>query len=237
MDNAGYTTIGRQSGLIREMRLIANNIANMNTTGFRAQGMTFSEYVTRAGPAQPSLSMSTGRIAPPLALQGNMTLTGADLDLAIEGDGFFLIGTPEGERLTRAGHFTLTAEGNMVTQDGHAVLDAGGAPVILPPTPGQIGIGPDGTISIDGAPMGQVGMVRVAEPLALTHEGGTLFAAPAWEPDETSRLQQGALENSNVDPMIQMSRMVEVQRAYELGQSFLDNEDRRITSVIDTLGK
>lgn len=237
MDNAGYTTLARQTGLMREIRVIANNVANMNTTGFRAQNMIFSEYVKSTDSAADSLSMSTGRIAIPLSDQGNISLTGGALDLAIEGDGFFLIATPDGERLTRAGHFTTTATGDLVNQDGYNVLDAGGTPVFVPPSANGVSIGADGTLSADGQPIGRIALVRPEDPLSLLHTGGTSFATEAWQPDETSRIRQGALEDSNVNVVTQMARMIEVQRAYELGQKFLDQEDERMKSVIKTLSR
>jgi hypothetical protein len=114
MDAAGYTALGRQSGLMREMQLVANNIANLSTTGFRREGMVFAEHV-KALDEEPSLSMAhgTGRIVD--LSQAGLTMTGANFDFAIQGDGFFLIETPEGNRLTRSGSFTPNAAGELVT--------------------------------------------------------------------------------------------------------------------------
>ena len=112
MDNSVYTTLNRQSGLMSEMRAIANNIANAATTGFRAEGVLFSEHVAGLGRAAPSLSMANieGRIVSPV--QGALAQTGGTFDLAIEGDGYFLIETPGGNRLTRAGSFTPRRRGS-----------------------------------------------------------------------------------------------------------------------------
>lgn len=238
MDNSGYVGLTRQTGLLHEMRLLANNVANANTTGFRAQGLGFSEFVQSTGVGQPSLSMATARVEQSSWRQGALDYTGGTLDLAIEGDGFFLIGTPDGERLTRAGHFTVNAQGEMVTSDGYNVLDPGGAPVFVPATNGPISIGADGTLSVNGVPSGQVAVVRPVDMSVMTRVGATLFDSPAgWEPVDTARVQQGALESSNVDVMGQIARMVDVQRAYELGQNLLDREDQRISRVIETLGR
>jgi flagellar basal-body rod protein FlgF len=238
MDNAGYATITRQSGLVNEMRVVANNIANSSTTGFRAEGVIFSEYIEVLSNDHDSLSMATGRARETLTTQGVLKQTNDTFDLAIEGDGFFLIQTPDGERLTRAGHFTPNANGDLVTADGHAVLDAGGAPVFVPTGAGPVAIGADGVISVSGQLIGQIGLVIPNNPDGLLREGGTRFAAPdGFDIAQDGRVVQGFLEGSNVNPTLQIARMIEVQRAYELGQSFLDKEDERIRAVMQAIGR
>ena len=236
MENATYATLARQSGLMGELRLIANNIANASTTGYRAEGLAFSEYVAALGPGQRSLSMAAARVRTTDITQGSLTQTGGAFDLAIEGDGYFLIETPDGERLTRAGSFTPNGEGDLVTMDGLRVLDAGGAPVFIPQGAGPIGIASDGTISAGNDPVGQIGLVVPNDPLEVTRQSGTLFVAPGGvAPAPDGRLLQGFLEASNVNPIHQISRMIEVQRAYELGQQFLEREDERLRKVIDAV--
>lgn len=235
MDNAGYTALTRQSGLMAEMRTIANNIANANTTGFRAEGVIFAEHIKQTG--SDSLSMATASVRDTVQTQGALAQTGGPFDLAIEGNGFFLIDTPNGQRLTRAGSFTPNEVGDLVTMDGHPVLDAGGAPVFIPTGLGPVGIAPDGTISAGGRPVGQIGLFLPEDPLSLTREDGVRFSTNGVLPAEDSRMLQGYVEESNVDPVLQVARMIEVQRAYELGQSFMENEDKRIRGVIDTLGR
>lgn len=236
MDAAGYTTLNRQAGLMREMQAVANNIANMSTTGFRREGVVFSEYVSRMGD-DPSLSMAyaTGRNID--LSQAGLTQTGGSFDFAIQGEGFFLIETPDGQRLTRAGSFTPSAEGELVNPDGYRLLDAGGAPIFVPPDAGVVGMSADGTISAGGQPLAQVGLWQPSDPTTLEHQGGTLFAAAAVEPVEGGQILQGYVEDSNVNPVSEISRMIEVQRAYELGQTFLDREDARVRGVIETLGR
>lgn len=236
MENATYAALTRQSGLWSEMRAVANNIANASTTGYRAEGVIFSEYVRTLGPAQPSLSMAAARVRETSDLQGGLTQTAGTFDLAIEGEGYFLIGTQEGERLTRAGNFTTNENGDLVTLDGDPVLDAGGTPVFIPQGVGSVSIAADGTISAGGQPVGQIGLVRPVDPLGLTREGGVRFRADGGvEPVEGGRMLQGWLENSNVDPVLEIARMIEVSRAYELGQTFLDREDERIRTTVRTM--
>jgi flagellar basal-body rod protein FlgF len=235
MDAAGYATLNRQSGLMREMEVVANNIANASTTGFRREGVVFSEYVAALG-QDPSLSMAHASGRHVDLSQATLTQTGGSFDFAIQGEGFFLVETPQGERLTRAGSFTPNAEGEVVTPDGHRLLDAGGAPVFVPPD-ARIALGSDGTLSADGAPLAQIGLWRPVDPMALRHQSGTLFEGGEIEPVEGGTIVQGMLEESNVQPVSEIARMIEVQRAYELGQKFLDAEDDRVRGVIQALGR
>ena len=131
MDVPGYTALTRQSGLMREMQAIANNIANASTSGFRREGVIFSEYVNRLDGA-PSLSMARASARNIDLTQGELSDTGGSFDFAIEGEGFFLVETPRGNRLTRMGSFTPSAEGELVNPDGYRLLDQGGAPVFVP---------------------------------------------------------------------------------------------------------
>ena len=234
MEASGYTTLTRQSGLMNELRVVANNIANAATTGYRQEGLIFSEYIKRTGD-DSSLSMAHGNIRSLSTQQGPLNQTGGRLDMAIEGDGFFLVETPAGERLTRAGNFTLSAAGDLVTPDGYRVLDAGGAPVFVPPDVTDPGISPDGTLSDGDRPLAQIGLVRPAPDVDLLREGGVMFRADGgFEPALDARILQGFLEGSNVDPIGQIARMIEVQRAYEMGQSFLDAENERMMNALDT---
>ncbi|MBN2629210.1 MAG: flagellar hook-basal body complex protein [Rhodobacteraceae bacterium] len=235
METPGYTTLTRQSGLMREMQVIAHNIANLSTVGFRREGVVFSEYISRLE-GEPSLSMANGNARHVDLGQAGLSQTGGTYDLALQGEGFFLVSTPDGDRLTRAGAFTPSAEGVLVTPDGHALLDAGGAPVPVPLGARTVAIAADGTMSADGAPVAEIGVWQPTDPLSLRHQVGTLFSADGVEP-ATATLHQGFLEDSNVEPVSEIARMITVQRAYELGQTFLDNEDQRHRSVIQTLGR
>lgn len=238
MENAGYTTLNRQVGLLREMSSVAQNVANMSTTGYRREGVIFSEFVRDLGPDAPSLSMAAGRVREMDLTHGAMTLTGAEFDLAIEGEGFFLVQTPGGDRLTRAGSFSRDATGTLVTPDGFPLLDAGGAPVFAPPDARAISIAPDGTLSADGQALAQIGLWQPEDPKAMTRAGGVMFAVEGGIlPVENGVMLQGFLEGSNVNPVTEITRMIEVQRAYELGQGLMEREDERVRAVLRTLGR
>jgi len=237
MDTSTYTTLTRQTGLKSEMRSIANNIANMSTTGFRREGVIFSEYIS-APASGPSVSMARATGRDTWGAQGGMTQTGGTYDVAIEGAGFFQIQTPNGQRLSRAGSFAVSSENLLVTNDGYEVLDVGGAPIFVPQDAGPVAISPDGTISVQGNPISQLGIVVPNDPNDLTRQEGVMFSVEGgFFPAENGRVMQGFLENSNVNPVREIARMIEVQRAYELGQSFLDKEDARLRKVLETMSR
>ncbi|MGY6410066.1 MAG: flagellar hook-basal body complex protein [Alkalilacustris sp.] len=238
MDNAAYVILSRQSGLMADMQSVAHNMANLSTAGYRREGVLFAEYVRAMEGGAPSLSQAAATVRHTFTHAGALEATGGSFDVAIEGEGYFQVQTPDGERLTRNGSFRPNMAGELVTPDGHLVLDDGGAPIFVPPDARSIGIAPDGTISADDLPLGQIGVVRPVDPLTLRREAGVLMRIDGpVEPVPEARVVQGYLEGSNVDPMFEMARMIAVSRAYEMGQSFLDREDERIRAVVQTLGR
>lgn len=240
MDVAGYVALTRQSGLVKEMQAVANNIANLSTTGYRREGVIFAEMVQALPAEGGSVAMTEARARFTDDLQGALVQTGGSLDIAIEGEGYFTVQTPEGPRLTRAGAFSRDAEGTLVTMDGHPLLDEAGGPIVVPFEARNIGLAADGTLSVDGAPQARIGLVTAEDPTKIFREAGVLFRVDGEtvpvEPD-LGRMVQGFLENSNVNPITEMARMIEVQRAYEYGQKLLDQEDERIKQVVNTLGR
>ncbi len=235
MSNSIYATLSRQDGLLKELQVVANNIANTNTTGYKTDRAIFAEYLVSTGDQTPSLSM--GALAGHTfdLTQGTVKFTGGQFDLAIQGEGFFAIQTEAGERLTRAGAFQLSNTGELITPDGANVLDAGNTPIQIPPEAASISIAGDGSISADGELLGQIGVFRANGQLQrdtdtrFTAEGGT-------EAIQNASVLQGAVEQSNVSPVLEMARMIEVQRAYEAGQTVLEQEHQRISQFISTVG-
>ncbi|HBS30955.1 MAG TPA: flagellar basal-body rod protein FlgF [Parvularcula sp.] len=232
MNNAIYSALSRQAALQQELASLANNIANASTAGYRGDGQIFSEYVN-ALPGEPSISQTRigGRLINDA--QGEFIQTGAALDLAIEGEGYFVVATPQGERLTRAGAFQRNEQGLLATSEGHLVQGAGGGSITV--TAGELVVSADGVISADGAVIGQV-RVATADPTRLVREGTTLFRAEGALADVTPIVRQGFLEASNVTPVLELSRLIEVQRAFELGQQMMTDEEARIQRAISVLG-
>lgn len=236
MSNAIFAVLSRQSGLGRELNAIANNIANADTTGFRREEAIFSEFV-QALRGAPSASQTRLAARYLDAAQGAMARTDGALDIAIEGEGYFLVETPRGERLMRAGTFTLNENGEVATHHGMRVLGEGGSPIALSPDARRIVIANDGTISADDAPVGKIALVT-APPETLAREGEDLIRAEdGYEFLVSPRVAQGFLEDSNVSAVGEISRLIEVQRAYELNQQMLANEDDRIRRAVERLGQ
>jgi flagellar basal-body rod protein FlgF len=238
MDNAIYTVLNRQSGLMREFSTVANNIANSGTTGFKAEKGVFSEFIAalEGGESQlgSSLSMGSLRAHATDLSQGGLTQTGSPLDIAINGDGFFQFETTNGVLLGRAGHLMLDLQGQLIDSQGSFILDEGQGRITVPLDASDIKISGEGTLSADGVEIGRIGVVG-ADSLTLTRQGNNY-----WQGDQTGALEDvpiasGFLESSNVDPVLQMARMIEVQRHYDAGQSLLDLEDQRIRNVSQTI--
>lgn len=241
MDNSIYASLSRQSGLMRELSVIANNIANSDTTGYKRESAVFSEYIKSAAQTgasdTPQNSISMGRLGAHVSHfeSGAIRQTGGTLDVALDGEGFFTVETPQGERLTRAGHFITDAEGTLIMPNGFPVLDDGGGQIQIPLEVNLLAIGGDGTISADGVEVARLGVVT-SDPIQLTREGENFWSAGAGtEPLETPKIIQGFLEGSNVQPVNEIARMIEVQRHYDAGQKLLDQENERIKSVISTI--
>jgi flagellar basal-body rod protein FlgF len=235
MSNVSYVALSRQQALASELSSVANNIANSDTAGFRRDAFIFSEYVN-ALRGEPSLSQTRigGRMID--AAQGDFVATDGPLDVAIEGAGFFTVETPAGPRLTRAGAFAVNDAGVIATAQGHAVGGEGGSPIAIPPGAGGIVISADGVVSADGAPLGRFEIVD-APPTALVREGDNLFRATGeTTPIDQPKLRQGHLEGSNVNAVLEISRLIEVQRAFEMGQQLMNEETERQRRAIETLG-
>lgn len=241
MDNASYVSLTRQSGLMKELTSIANNMANADTIGFKREGAVFSEYIAAAQGGvlsqDPRQSLSMGRLAAHASnmLSGSMRSTGGDLDVALDGDGFFIVETNGRTELTRAGHFMVSADGILITPDGNPVLDAAEGQIQIPQEVNKLSIGQDGVLSADGVEIGRLGVVT-AEPDTLSRTGNNNWLArEGFVPLEDIKVFQGFLEDSNVEPVSEIARMIEVQRFYDAGQKLLEMEDDRIKQVITTL--
>jgi flagellar basal-body rod protein FlgF len=235
MSNVIYAALSRQQALMREMSIVANNVANASTTGFRRDEFIFSEYVS-AIRGEPSLSQTAigGRMIDPS--RGEMIKTGAPLDIAIEGEGYFSVETPRGSRLTRAGSFAVNEEGNIVTAQGDRLSGEGGSAITIPTGASQIVVSIDGVISADGAPVGRIALVDAA-PETLMREGDNLFRVEGeTTPVENAAMRQGYVEGSNVRPVAELARLIEVQRAYEMSQQMIEEEADRARRAVETLG-
>ncbi|MEA2934013.1 MAG: flagellar basal-body rod protein FlgF [Variibacter sp.] len=229
MENARLIGLSRQAALTRELAVIANNIANLNTSGFKVEGVSFQEFLS--GGSNDSSSGSNRRLSFVVDgatwhdhRSGAIERTGNPLDVAIDGNAFLVVQGADGERYTRSGALQISANGELVDAAGKPVLGEGG-PIVLQRQDRNINIARDGTVSVGDQTRGKLRLVEFAERERLTKEGANNFRAPAGvtpQPSTTSALAQGAIEKSNVNSVLEMTRMIEVTRAYthiaQLGQ-------------------
>jgi flagellar basal-body rod protein FlgF len=232
MESPWLISISYQAALRREMDAVANNMANMNTPAYKAERMMFSEYLVRPQKNVPMSFVQDKGMARDLR-EGPLTTTGNPLDLALTGDGYFMIGTENGERYTRSGRFQLDANGQITNQLGQPVLSAAGQPITIPPDTANITVAPDGTLSAGTEVIGTIGIVGFDNPRMLKREANNLYAADgAPRPAEDTHVMQGMLEESNVNPIEEMTKMIEIQRAYAANQRMLQDEHERIRRAI-----
>ena len=233
MTNSIYNTISRQASLLKELSSVSNNIANSNTIGFRAERPFYSEYVRMLGENREANAQT--RIAGRMLNSriGALIKTGGPFDVALEGEGYFSVDTAQGPMLTRAGAFALDSTGSITTAAGARALDESGAPIVIPPETNEIVITPDGSITADGALVGRFAVVS-APVTALERFGDALYRSrEPVIPIRSPMVRQGYLENSNVNAVHEIARLVEVQRAYEFNQQLTVNEDERIRKAIE----
>lgn len=236
MENAIYVGLSRSIALQREMDTVANNIANVNTPGYRAQHMMFKEYIQNPkGIAEP-LSMVEDYGQYMSNKPGVAKLTGNPLDVALSGPGFLSVDMGGETLYTRAGSMSRNVAGELVTSDGRPVLSAGGGSISVPQDSTMIVIAEDGTISNQDGAIGQLEITEFDNINTLDAVGDSLYRAtiPGNAATET-RVKQGMLEGSNVNAISEMTRMIDVSRAYQSTQRMLQNEHERQTNMIQKM--
>ncbi len=239
MSNTMSIALSQQMALRRNMDVIANNLANMNTTAFKTESVIFEEYlmdVQKPDGNTESFSYVLDQGVNRDLTEGHQQVTGNPLDFSIKGPGYFVIETDAGERYTRNGNFTLNPEGQLVTKEGYAVLDTGRAPITFTPQDGEITVAEDGTISTQLGQRGQLYVVSFDNESELSKEGGSLFSTlQTATPVEDIIIVQGMTEQSNVAPIIEMTKMISVLRAYQSASELLKANQDMNTEAIRTL--
>lgn len=243
MENAAYVGLSRQMTLRRELDIVANNIANTDTTGFKVEQLLVGAEVgerARNAFVRPGVSFVLDNGVGRDFGQGALGQTGRDLDFGIEGEGaFFKVNDGAGEAYTRDGAFTVDGEGKLTTQSGAAVQGAGGD-IILNPALGEPAVAPDGTISQNGALIGRLAVVRFDALAALEKGGDGLYrnASNATTSEATdARVRQGMLEGSNVNPILEITNLIEIQRAYESVTRMIENANDLSRRAVERLGR
>ena len=242
MDNAQLIGLSQQTALRRQLDIVANNLANLSTPGFRAERAVFEEFVipiaedgTQTGTAANVSFVSDVALFRDFRA-GEIEVTGNPLDVAIDGEGWIAVQTADGERYTRSGRFSLDPDGRLVTMDGDQVLGEGG-PVTFDDGETDITFAIDGTIASSQGIKDRLRVVTFENERALVKEGGRLFSSPdAPAPLARVRLVQGAVEQSNVNAVEEITQMIQVTRAYESTARMLSRLGELQRNAIETLG-
>ena len=250
MENTLLVGLSRQMVLERQMDVVANNVANINTNGFKADRSLFEEYL-RSPAHEDNFQRSDRRVS---FVQdrgtfkdftaGSTELTKNPLDISIDGRGFLAVQTAAGERYTRDGGLKINNQGQLVNSSGFQVL-GGSGPIVFQPTDKEVTIAADGNVTvIEGtnridSVRGKLRLVRFADAQQLVKEGSNLYSADglAAQPDIASRVRQGFIEKSNVNSVAEMSRMIEVTRAYTQIATLLQQQGDLHRTAIDKLAE
>ena len=244
MENTAVIALSFQTGLRRKIDILANNVANLSTTGFKAERVMFVEHLTRSrgveGQIIPRLhyvrDIAT-RIDP---REGPIAKTGNPLDMAIQSGGYFVIESPEGELYTRNGHFNVDNTGQLVNQAGNPVLTDADAPIVFAPEDTQIMVSRDGTVSTNNGELGKLKIVQFGNEQKLNRVQGAQFSSNENDPPvpvEQPIIIQGALEGSNVESLIEMTELINLHRTYDAVKDFIERDDKRQRMAITELPK
>jgi flagellar basal-body rod protein FlgF len=251
MENALLLGLSRQVALSRELEVVANNLANIDTTGYKTDRSIFEQYLMPLASAQDfppdsrQLAFVQDRATWHNMSPGPIRQTGSPLDVAIDGDAFLVVQTAAGQRYTRNGALQINAAGTLVTSAGDPVL-GGGGPIQFQNTDSGITIGEDGTITVregasatSDAQRGKLQLVSFANTDQLRKEGSSLFSAPNGVTSQPAsanvRVVQGAIEQSNVSAVAEMARMIDITRTYTQIANLLQQETTERTSALDKL--
>ena len=250
METPIFVALSKQSGLLQELNTVANNLANVNTTGFRGSHRLFQEYLENTGTAgnrdRISFAQDIGEYYN--LQQGKLHVTARSSDLAIEGEGYFKIGDVEGEYFTRKGSFQVNKDGLLVTEEGNPVLQANGASIKIPANH-FFTIGEDGTVKsrnsdADGTKsvatekvVGKVALVTFADQALLRQSGAGTYKTDQVPLPTKALIKQGMLESSNVDPILELTRMITLQRNFEMINKMVESEHSRQSSAHGRIGK
>ncbi len=242
MDNINYIALSRQMALWKQMDTVSNNMANMNTAGFKQDDTLFTSYLVQTPEAQGIGSAPLYFTEDYGTFQnfaaGAFEETGNTFDVAIQGDAFFCLETPAGEMYTRKGQFSLNADGALVTNDGALVLSENNEPLFFAPTEKDVIITESGDVMTENGVIGRLKLAHFADNQKLQKVAGTMFENVAGNAmtvgADNARLAQGKIEKSNVNPIEEMTKLIKVQRSYEYVQQMIDNEHDRLSNTIST---
>jgi len=238
METTTYIALSRQTALQRQMSVISHNLANLSTPAYRRESIMFEEVLRDTQRGETGEISFVQDVATMIDTQeGPMESTGNPLDLAISGEGYFVVETEEGPRYTRHGSFQLNQDGELVTKQGRLVLDDQGNAIQFPEEAEEVTISADGVVSIEEGPLATLDIVAFDNPQNLQKRADGLYDAGDMAPvaAEDAAVKQGMLEGSNVQGVVEMTKMMETVRSYQGTKRMLDQEHERQLRAIRTL--
>jgi flagellar basal-body rod protein FlgF len=239
MQSALYVGLSAQVTMQRRLETIANNVANANTAGFRADAVKFESLLSRT--AAHSTAFATAGENYINRSAGGVTRTDSPLDLAVIGTGWLAFSTPAGVVYTRDGRMQINADGELQTTTGRPILDANGAPIVVDPNGGPITVLADGTITQDDNQMGAIGLFEIPPEAKLTRHdnSGVIPDRPAQPVLDfvNSGVRQGYVEGSNVNPVVEMTKLIMATRMFESASSLIDSSESTLQNAVRTLGE
>jgi flagellar basal-body rod protein FlgF len=237
MQTATYLSVAAESALDRAISIAANNLANISTPAFKAENIVFSSLLQPV-PGGGTLAYVRDVGVSRDTKQGDLTQTGNPLDSAIEGDGYFAVGTTDGQRYTRNGRFQLDAGSNVVTSQGYKLLSDQGQPITLPRNTRKITIGTDGELSTETGPVAKIGISHFDNQQDLVPAADGLYATNDQPtPDTTSKVHQGTVESSNINAISALNKLLSLQKGYSGAEEVVVSEDNRIKNAIDKISR
>lgn len=235
MQNTTTIALSRLTAQQRAMDVTATNIANASTPGYRGARTLFTDWLVRSEGGQ-QIAYTQDRATYRDNAQGPLTHTGNALDLALSGEGYLTVGTANGPRLMRGGHFELDAQGAIIDGQGNALLDTAGSPLRISTADTQLTIASDGTLSSENGRIGRIGVVQPDDERHLRSEGGRLFISDGpTQQVARPKVSQGVIENSNVQPALELTRMMNALREFQFASEFVRTESERQQGAIDKL--
>lgn len=238
MQSGLYVTLSAQVALERRMTTVALNLANQSTPGYKAEQVEFKTLVSRAGD-KPVAFVSQGDMFISRKA-GVPTKTDNPLDVAVQGDGWLALQTPAGTVYTRDGRMRMQENGALVSMNGYPVLDAGNAPILLDPDGGPPTIAQDGMITQNSRQIGAIGIFNLDDGAKLKRfdNSGVVTDKPASPVLDFSRsgVAQGYVEGANINPVLEIAKMIAVSRAFESMSSALQGSESSLKDAIKTLG-
>lgn len=239
MESSLYVGLSRQIVLNNAMTMVANNVANANTAGFRAQNPIFEQYISKERYDKHDLSMVYDQGQYDTTSPGTVQYTGNPYDVALNGPGFMSVTSPSGEmQYTRAGNFTVNNNNELVTSSGFKVTGGGGDAITIPAGAKEVKVTPEGDVTADGNVVGRLGIFEFDNLQSLTPQGNGLYSSKdPGRPATETRVVHGALEGSNVNTIQETTRMIEILRSYQSTMRMIENEQERQVNGIQSLAK